>query len=119
LELIIYRFFFRYLESWIYKGQCCDSHQEFLIRVNGEQLVRRDRHYWTDGFALDPISRLSDDCLPFVNSCLEDDAILGLVSDIYLCGKTVHLLQLCQTKVKPFLHHFTLFYFATTFFQHL
>lgn len=85
------------MKRWLYRGQCCDPHHEFLIRPDSEQLNQRDRLYWTHGFSLDPISR--DDPGPFVGSSVEDDAVLGLMADVYLCGKTVHLLQLCRAKV--------------------
>lgn len=85
------------MERWLYRGQCCDPQKEFLIRADFEQLNQRDRFYWTQGFSLEPINR--DDSGPIVGSNIEDDALLGLMADVYLCGKTVHLLQLCQAKV--------------------
>lgn len=90
-------FFFRYLEHWLYRGNYCDPQNEFFIKADDEQLAKRDRNYWTNGFAFQPINRT--DPSPFINSTTEEDAIMGLLNDVYLCGKTVHLLQLCQAKV--------------------
>ena len=78
-----------YLEGWLYRGVCCDPHGEFLIESSAEYLSHRDRLYWMKGFALTHITGVDD----------EDNALFGLLDDIYLCGKTVHLLQLCQAKV--------------------
>uniref|UniRef100_A0A0N8BFW3 Gamma-tubulin complex component n=1 Tax=Daphnia magna TaxID=35525 RepID=A0A0N8BFW3_9CRUS len=88
--------FLLYLEQWIYRGICCDPQDEFFIRIDQEQLAKRDRHCWINGFTFQPINRA--EAGPFVNSTAEDDAITGLLNDVYLCGKTVHLLQLCQAK---------------------
>lgn len=96
LNLFLFLFFLRFLGNWIYRGQCCDPFQEFLISINSEFLEKRDRSYWTDGFALDEIHREQG---PFVNSSIDDDAIHGLYTDIYICGKTVNLLKLCHGKV--------------------
>ncbi len=87
----------RYVEHWIYRGRCSDPHNEFFIRPDNVQLEKRDRKYWINGFAFQPINRPGAG--PFINSTAEDDAITGLLNDVYLCGKTVHLLQLCQAKV--------------------
>ncbi|KAI9557631.1 hypothetical protein GHT06_017459 [Daphnia sinensis] len=88
--------FLLYLEQWIYRGVCCDPQDEFFIRMDQEQLAKRDRHCWINGFTFQPINRAETG--PFVNSAVEDDAITGILNDVYLCGKTVHLLQLCQAK---------------------
>ena len=73
----------------MYHGECCDPHGEFLIEKVAEKLERRDRLYWIEGFALTQISGVVD----------EDNALFGLLDDVYLCGKTVHLLQLCRARV--------------------
>ncbi|XP_057366609.1 gamma-tubulin complex component 6-like [Daphnia carinata] len=88
--------FLLYLEQWIYRGICCDPQEEFFIRIDQEQLAKRDRHCWINGFTFQPINRAEGG--PFVNSAAEDDAITGILNDVYLCGKTLHLLQLCQAK---------------------
>ena len=85
------------MDIWLYRGHCNDPHNEFFIRPNNDQLQKRDRNYWINGFAFQPINRPGAG--PFINSNAEDDAITGLLNDVYLCGKTVHLLQLCQAKV--------------------
>ena len=88
----------------MYRGRCCDPQNEFFIRADNDQLSKRDRKYWIGGFAFQSISRTESG--PFVNSTAEEDAITGLLNDVYLCGKTVHLLQLCQAKVNSPLTEF-------------
>ena len=88
--MIFFKTICSYLERWLYRGECCDPHGEFLIEKATEKLERRDRLYWIEGFALTHISGVAD----------EDNALFGLLDDVYLCGKTVHLLQLCRAQVK-------------------
>jgi hypothetical protein len=83
----------RYLQRWLYRGECCDPHGEFPVNVADAHLSRRDRTYWTQGFALRDI--FSGDTSGNANP--DDDGLFGLLADIYVCGKSVHLLQLCTT----------------------
>ncbi|XP_061418726.1 gamma-tubulin complex component 6 isoform X2 [Lethenteron reissneri] len=76
----------RFIQEWVYSGLCRDVYGEFMIRVNEDYLLSRDKHYWGQGYVLAPVQ--ADERVPFFLGSLADD--------IYVCGKTINLLRLCQ-----------------------
>ena len=78
----------------MYFGECCDPYGEFPIEVADGHLSRRDRGYWTHGFHLRDLRLSSEDSS---ESLQQDEGLLGLLADVYVCGKSVHLLHLCTT----------------------
>uniref|UniRef100_S4R8P1 Gamma-tubulin complex component 6 n=1 Tax=Petromyzon marinus TaxID=7757 RepID=S4R8P1_PETMA len=76
----------RFIQEWVYSGLCRDVYGEFMIRMNEDYLLSRDKHYWGQGYVLAPVQ--ADERVPFFLGSLADD--------IYVCGKTINLLRLCQ-----------------------
>ncbi|XP_074657385.1 gamma-tubulin complex component 6-like [Tubulanus polymorphus] len=69
-----------FLKDWIFRGIYKDAFNEFMIKMNEDHLYSRDKFYWTHGYELLP----------------DETSFLGkIMTDIYLCGKSVNLLTLC------------------------
>ncbi|KAK4323217.1 hypothetical protein Pmani_006068 [Petrolisthes manimaculis] len=89
--------FFRYLEAWIYRGVCHDPGQEFMVKVDGEALLRRDREYWTRGYTLQShatsITSSSNSHFAALPPLLRE-----VLKEAFTCGKAVNLLRVCSNK---------------------
>lgn len=80
----------------MYRGVCHDPGQEFMVKVDGEALLKRDREYWTRGYTLhtnstSSMQSLNSHCAPLLREVLKE---------AFTCGKALNLLQLCSKKVK-------------------
>ncbi|KAL2093859.1 hypothetical protein ACEWY4_011171 [Coilia grayii] len=75
----------RFVSDWVYSGVFRDVYGEFMIQVNEDYLVHRDKHFWTQGYTL--ISNNVEDCVPVF--------LRHIANDVYVCGKTINLLKIC------------------------
>uniref|UniRef100_A0A8C9Y9T8 Gamma-tubulin complex component 6 n=1 Tax=Sander lucioperca TaxID=283035 RepID=A0A8C9Y9T8_SANLU len=75
----------RFVSDWVYSGVFRDVYGEFMIQVNEDYLVFRDKHFWVQGYTL--ISKDVEDCVPIF--------LRDIANDVYVCGKTINLLKIC------------------------
>ncbi|XP_034735528.1 gamma-tubulin complex component 6 isoform X2 [Etheostoma cragini] len=75
----------RFVSDWVYSGVFRDVYGEFMIQVNEDYLVFRDKHFWVQGYTL--ISKDVEDCVPIF--------LRDIANEVYVCGKTINLLKIC------------------------
>ncbi|XP_059096465.1 gamma-tubulin complex component 6-like isoform X2 [Tigriopus californicus] len=81
--------YFRFLERWIFQGMCQDEFNEFGIGSNAAFLMSRNRMFWTNAHTV------AD--LPLDASiCGGGNFINEIQHQVYVCGKSMHLLKLCS-----------------------
>nr|CAD7413149.1 unnamed protein product [Timema poppensis] len=78
------RVYFRFLEKWIFEGDCVDEYGEFFVRTGSIDASSQSRHYWSKGF------KMVEGLVPAF--------LHGLEAAIFDCGKTLRLLKLCSPK---------------------
>nr|CAD7438683.1 unnamed protein product [Timema bartmani] len=78
------RVYFRFLEKWIFEGDCTDEYGEFFVRTVSIDASSHSRHYWSKGF------KMVEGLVPAF--------LHGLEAAIFDCGKTLRLLKLCSPK---------------------
>nr|CAD7393805.1 unnamed protein product [Timema cristinae] len=78
------RVYFRFLEKWIYEGDCVDEYGEFFVRTGSIDASSQSRHYWSKGF------KMVEGLVPTF--------LHGLEAAIFDCGKTLRLLKVCSPK---------------------
>ncbi|XP_012273523.1 gamma-tubulin complex component 6 [Orussus abietinus] len=76
--------YFRFLEKWLFEGNCDDIYGEFMINVQPHYLRQRGYKFWTKAFGINVQS---------VPGFLET-----LIDSILQCGKTIKLLRVCDPK---------------------
>ncbi|XP_011503260.1 PREDICTED: gamma-tubulin complex component 6 [Ceratosolen solmsi marchali] len=76
--------YFRFLQRWIFEGECTDIYEEFIIKVRTQYLRIRGHRFWTRAFGINQKS------VPGFLSELTDS--------ILQCGKAVALLRICNPK---------------------
>ncbi len=89
--------YFRFLERWLFQGSHHDDFAEFGLHSNPQCLSARSRLYWTGAYTVaDPST---------VSSFLLDGSVCGgggfladIQQQVYVCGKTVNFLRLCQPR---------------------
>ncbi|XP_071082841.1 gamma-tubulin complex component 6-like [Haliotis cracherodii] len=74
-----------FVQEWVFHGSFRDVYGEFTIQVNHQYLEYRDKHYWTDGYAL-AAEQIEDSAPVFLRD---------MACDIFICGKTINLLKIC------------------------
>ncbi|ELU02965.1 hypothetical protein CAPTEDRAFT_206819 [Capitella teleta] len=79
--------YLRFLEDWVFYGTFNDAYKEFMIEINPIYLNYRDKMFWTRAFVMS----LNADGSSAVPVFLAD-----LANSIYVCGKSINLLKLCQ-----------------------
>ena len=84
--LIIKLLFFRYLEEWIYQGECIDLGEEYMIQKDSKAVTSRNRRYWTRAYCLKDLKDVPE----FLKEVLKE---------AFACGKALNLLKLCSPKV--------------------
>ncbi|CAH1784421.1 unnamed protein product [Owenia fusiformis] len=77
-----------FLQDWVFHGICRDLYSEFMITLQDQYIGYRDRHYWTHVFIQS--KQESGDVVPIFLQQMSDD--------IFVCGKSINLLQLCAPK---------------------
>uniref|UniRef100_A0A1B6D4Y5 Gamma-tubulin complex component n=1 Tax=Clastoptera arizonana TaxID=38151 RepID=A0A1B6D4Y5_9HEMI len=77
--------YFRILEKWIFEGVCDDPHGEFFIEAKPTNEVTYDRLFWTRSCVL--------------NRMMVPRFLKDLENDLFVCGKSIRLLKLCNVKV--------------------
>ncbi|XP_013775974.1 gamma-tubulin complex component 6-like isoform X2 [Limulus polyphemus] len=77
--------YLRFLEEWIFEGNCNDPYGEFHIQVDDQFLMARDYTYWSNGHSLFYSSE-ENNFPVFLHS---------VAKDIFLCGKSLNLLKHC------------------------
>ncbi|XP_071960845.1 gamma-tubulin complex component 6-like [Antedon mediterranea] len=75
-----------FVQDWIFNGICHDGYGEFMITANDDFLQYRDKYYWTHGFVMN-----TDNSSTSVPMFLQE-----LANGMYVCGKTLNLLKLCN-----------------------
>ncbi|KAG1681788.1 Gamma-tubulin complex component 6 [Nymphon striatum] len=81
--------YFRFLQDWLFEGKCEDLFGEYMIQADEVLLSSRDRSYWTNGYVLLQTSGGNSNFPTFLQN---------LGSNIFLCGKSLNLLKLCNPK---------------------
>ncbi|KAK3580164.1 hypothetical protein CHS0354_030279 [Potamilus streckersoni] len=75
-----------FVQEWVFNGNYRDIYGEFMINRDRNFLECRDKLYWSKGYTLSTTS-------------IEDNVPLFLremAKEIYVCGKSVNLLKLCN-----------------------
>ena len=88
---------FRFLERWIFRGVHHDDFSEFGLHSNPRCFSARTRLYWSSAYTVADPSATSSFLLD--GSVCGGGSFLGEIQQqVYVCGKTVNLLRLCQPR---------------------
>jgi gamma-tubulin complex component 6 len=85
--------YFHFLQRWMFSGLCHDHFEEFGLRFNSTLLHARSRVFWTSAHSMtSPLNR--DLCFGGIGGGV--DFIGDVQNLVYVCGKSLNLLRLCQ-----------------------
>ncbi len=83
------------MERWIFQGIYQDDFSEFGLHSNPQCFSARNRVYWNGAFTVADPSATSSFLLD--NSVCGGGSFLAEIQhQVYVCGKTINLLRLCQ-----------------------
>lgn len=85
--------YLRFLQDWLFEGRCDDVFGEYKIQADDAYLCCRDRSYWTHGYVLLQSSAEETNVPVFLQN---------IGKDVFLCGKSLNLLKLCNPNVSSF-----------------